>query len=70
VAKVSVGEFVRQVKTEGFTKVHWPNRQETVRTTIMVLVMTGMLALFFFATDALFSAIVQFLLGLLGPAAA
>ena len=69
-AKVSVGEFVRQVKTEGFTKVHWPNRQETVRTTIMVLVMTGMLALFFFATDALFSAIVQFLLGLLGPAAA
>jgi preprotein translocase subunit SecE len=70
VAKVSVGEFVRQVKTEGFEKIHWPSRQETFRTTVMVLIMTGMLALFFFATDAMFSAIVHFLLGLLGPAAA
>ena len=65
-AKVSIGEFVRQVKLEGIEKIHWPTRQETVRTTIMVLIMTGTLALFFFATDALFSAIVKFLLGLLG----
>jgi preprotein translocase SecE subunit len=68
-AKVSVGEFVRQVKSEGITKVVWPNRQETARTTIMVLIMTGMLSLFFFTTDSAFSAIVKFLLGLLGPAA-
>jgi preprotein translocase SecE subunit len=47
-----------------------PSRQETFRTTIMVLFMTGLLAFFFLATDSLFSAIVQFLLGLLGPAAA
>ncbi len=65
-AKVSIGEFVRQVKLEGIEKIHWPTRQETVRTTIMVLIMTGALGLFFFATDALFSAIVKFLLGLLG----
>jgi preprotein translocase subunit SecE len=32
----------------------------------MVLIMTGLLALFFFAIDALFSSIVQFLLGLIG----
>jgi preprotein translocase subunit SecE len=69
VAKVSPGEFIRQVKSEGITKVVWPNRQETARTTIMVLIMTGMLAIFFLATDSAFAAIVKFLLGLLGPAA-
>ena len=69
VAKVSIGEFVRQVKVEGFQKVVWPSRQETVRTTIMVMIMTGALAIFFLATDSAFSAIVQFLLGLMGQAA-
>ena len=64
-AKVSVGEFVRQVRTEGIQKVVWPTKQETFRTAVMVLIMTGLLALFFFATDSLFSAIVQFLLSLL-----
>ena len=65
-AKVSPGEFMRQVKAEGFQKVHWPSMAETRRTAIMVLIMTGILALFFFGTDALFSTIVQLLLGLLG----
>lgn len=65
-AKVSIGEFVRQVRVEGLQKVVWPSRQETVRTTIMVMVMTGLLAMFFLATDSAFSAIVQYLLGLLG----
>jgi preprotein translocase subunit SecE len=64
VARVSPGEFIRQVRAET-AKVVWPTRQETLRTTIMVLIMTGMLALFFLATDSAFSAIVQFLLGLL-----
>jgi preprotein translocase subunit SecE len=68
VAKVSPGEFIRQVRSET-SKVVWPNRAETVRTTIMVLIMTGLLAFFFLATDSAFSAIVKFLLGLLGPAA-
>jgi len=61
---------MRQVKLEGITRIVWPSRQETFRTTIMVLIMTGLLAFFFLATDSLFSAIVQFLLGLLGPAGA
>jgi preprotein translocase subunit SecE len=65
VAKVSPGEFIRQVRAET-AKVVWPTRQETFRTTVMVLIMTGLLALFFLATDSAFSAIVQFLLGLLG----
>jgi len=66
VAKTSPGEFVRQVKTEGLEKVHWPSRKETVTTAIMVLIMTTLLAIFFFGIDSFFSAIVQFLLGLLG----
>jgi len=65
VAKVSPGEFIRQVRAET-SKVVWPSRQETFRTTIMVLIMTSLLAFFFFSTDAVFSAAVQFLLGLLG----
>ena len=63
-AKTSPGEFIRQVRTEA-AKVVWPTKQETFRTVVMVVIMTGMLALFFFAIDALFSTIVQFLLGLL-----
>ena len=63
-AKVSPGEFFRQVKAEG-SKVVWPSRRETVTTGIMVAILTSILAVFFFGVDAMFSAIVQFLLGLL-----
>ena len=62
-AKVSPGEFIRQVRVET-GKVHWPTRKETVATGIMVIVMTLMLAIFFAGTDAFFSVIVRFLLGL------
>ena len=64
-AKVSPGEFIRQVRAET-AKVVWPTRKETIATAIMVCIMTGLLAFFFLATDAAFSALVQFLLGLLG----
>ena len=66
VAKVSVGEFVRQVRIEGIQKVHWPSRQETIRTAIMVMIMTGILAFFFLGTDAAFTEAIQFLLKQLG----
>lgn len=64
-AKVSPGEFIRQVRVET-SKVHWPTRKETVATTIMVMIMTLVLALFFFGTDFVFSEIVSRLLSLLG----
>jgi preprotein translocase subunit SecE len=64
VAKVTPGEFIRQVRAEG-SRVSWPSRKETVTTAIMVLIMTTILAIFFFAVDSVFSAIVQFLLDLL-----
>jgi len=65
VAKVSPGEFIRQVRAET-AKVHWPTRKETVATGIMVIVMTLLLSIFFFGVDAFFSSIVKFLLSRLG----
>ena len=64
-AKVTVGEFVNQVRAEG-RKIVWPTRKETVTTAVMVTILTVALAMFFFGVDGALSAIVQFLLGLLG----
>ncbi|MFL6730388.1 MAG: preprotein translocase subunit SecE [Sphingomicrobium sp.] len=64
-AKVSPGEFVRQVRVET-SKVHWPSRKETIATAIMVLIMTLTLAFFFFGVDAVFATVVKYLLSLLG----
>ncbi len=64
-AKLNPGQFLNQVKTET-AKVVWPTRAETIRTAIMVVIMTSLLGLFFFAVDAAFRAIVQGLLGLIG----
>ena len=64
-AKITPGEFVRQVRVEGIQKVHWPSRKETITTAVMVLIMTTLLAIFFFGIDSLFNTIVQFLLSLL-----
>ena len=63
-AKTTPGEFIRQVRSEA-GKVVWPTRKETVTTAIMVMIMTALLAVFFFGVDSAFSAIVQKLLGLL-----
>ena len=64
-AKVSPGEYIRQVRAEG-AKVVWPTRKETVTTAIMVVIMTGLLGIFFFGVDSAFSAIVRALVGMLG----
>jgi preprotein translocase subunit SecE len=64
VAKVSPGEFIRQVRAET-AKVVWPTRKETVATAIMVLIMTSLLAFFFFGVDAGFSTMVRKLLSFL-----
>jgi preprotein translocase subunit SecE len=64
VARVNPGEFLRQVRAET-AKIVWPTRKETMMTGVMVVIMTSLLALFFFGVDSAFSAIVQALLGLL-----
>ncbi|MGZ8998831.1 MAG: preprotein translocase subunit SecE [Allosphingosinicella sp.] len=64
-AKVNPGEFFRQVRAET-AKIVWPTRRETLMTGLMVVIMTTLLAIFFFGVDTAFSATVQALLGLLG----
>jgi preprotein translocase subunit SecE len=63
VAKVSPIEFFRQVRAES-AKIVWPSRKQTVTTGIMVLIMTTILAVFFFGVDNVFQAIVKALLKL------
>ncbi|HEX7853594.1 MAG TPA: preprotein translocase subunit SecE [Sphingobium sp.] len=62
-AKTSPGEFVRQVQTEA-KKIVWPSGRETMMTTIMVVIMTSILGIFFFGVDAFFGWIVRHLLAL------
>ena len=64
-AKVSPGEFIRQVRVEA-GKVVWPTSKETWVTAVMVFILTALLAVFFFVVDSAFAAIVRWLLSLLG----
>lgn len=61
--KTSPLEFINQVKAET-RKVIWPTRRETVMTGVMVMIMTGLLAVFFFGIDTMFEAIIKVLLKL------
>jgi preprotein translocase subunit SecE len=63
-ARVSPGVFLNQVKVEA-AKIVWPSRRETAMTALMVIIMTTLLAIFFFGVDTAFSSIVQALLSLL-----
>ena len=47
-ARTNPFEFLQQVRTE-VAKVTWPTRSETVVTTVMVLIMSILAALFFLA---------------------
>ena len=64
-AKISPGEFIRQVRQET-AKVTWPTRKETGITTIMVFIMVVIAAIFFLLVDQVLSFGVKFLLGLGG----
>lgn len=64
VAKIgNIPQFVAQVRAET-AKVTWPTSRETMMTTIMVIIMTSILGIFFFGIDSVFSAIVKMLLNL------
>lgn len=55
--------FVRQVRAEG-AKVTWTSRGETISATIMVLIMSVLIAIFLFAGDQFWSFIVRLITGL------
>ena len=49
-AKFSPGKFFREVRSET-EKVTWPTRRETMITTLMVFIMSGLAAIFFLVAD-------------------
>lgn len=61
--RTSPGEFVRQVRAET-EKVTWPSRRETITTTIMVLIMTTVLSMFFLGVDQVLGRLIKLLLGI------
>jgi preprotein translocase subunit SecE len=55
--------FLQQVRAEG-SKVTWPTRRETLVSSLMVIAMSFLAAIFFFAADQIMSLGVEFILGL------
>ncbi len=51
-SKTNPFTFLQQVRAET-SKVTWPSRRETMISTVMVLVMVFLAAIFFFAADQL-----------------
>jgi preprotein translocase subunit SecE len=56
-------KFFQEVRQEA-GKITWPTRNETVISTIMVLVMVALASLFFLAADQVISWLVQLMLSL------
>ena len=50
-------DYIKSVRSEWF-KIVWPDRQTVTRTTIMILIFSGLAALFFFLVDSVLNAIV------------
>ena len=50
-------EFIKSVRSEWF-KIVWPSRETVIKTTIMILVCSGLAALFFFVIDGILNALV------------
>jgi len=63
--KKSVGPitFVRQVEAEG-RKVTWTSTPETIQATIMVIVMSVIIALFLFLADQVIGYVIRLITGL------
>ena len=55
--------FLRQVRAET-AKVTWPTRRETVISTVMVLVMAFLAAIFFFLADQGMAYAIELILGI------
>jgi preprotein translocase subunit SecE len=61
-AKTNPFTFLSQVRSEA-SKVTWPSRRETMISTIMVVVMAFVAAIFFFLADQLMAYTVELILG-------
>jgi preprotein translocase subunit SecE len=61
-AKTNPFEFIQQVRAET-AKVTWPTRNETIITTVMVIIMAIVASIFFLLADGIMAWGVSFLLG-------
>ena len=61
-AKTSPMKFLQEVRAEG-QKVTWPTRRETMITTLMVFIMTGVSAIFFLISDKIMWYVVTTIIG-------
>ena len=61
-AKTSPAKFIQEVRTEA-AKVVWPTRRETLLTTVMVMILSAVAALFFFLVDLALNYGVQAIVG-------
>lgn len=62
-AKTNPAQFVREVRQE-ISKVSWPTRKEAMITTLMVFIMSAIMAIFFLVVDKGLSSIISLILGL------
>jgi len=62
-AKTNPFTFLQQVRTE-VKKVVWPSRNETIVSSIMVLIMVFLASVFFMLSDQVISWFVQMLLSI------
>lgn len=62
-AGVNPLKFLQEVRQE-VGKVTWPTRQETLISTIMVLIMVVVASIFFLAADQIIAGLVQLMLSI------
>ena len=61
--RVAPNTLARQVRAEG-EKVTWTSTQETLQASIMVIIMSVIVALFLFLSDVIIGAVVRMITGL------
>ncbi|TET61391.1 MAG: preprotein translocase subunit SecE [Candidatus Stahlbacteria bacterium] len=54
-------DYIRKIYTE-MRKVTWPTRSELINSTIVVIVISGIVALIIFALDTIFSNVLHLIL--------
>lgn len=63
--KLNPFQFLQQVRAEA-VKIVWPSRREAGISTVMVVVMAFLAAIFFLLADQVISRVIAFLLGVGG----
>lgn len=62
-AALNPAKFLREVRQE-MEKVTWPTRKETIASTLMVIVLASIVAMFFVLVDLVVSHIINAIIGI------